>query len=142
MQERESYLIQLSDEVVPLIWRTPPVQLTEPEKVFICIWQLESEVNNGGFSQYYSNSAGNLAMDTPTSLEAIGAVRTAAIVHAANQLFPNGPPRDQDAREDLVDGLSDEAFERLDEQFLAYEDDLSTLLYEYVQLHKAQIRGA
>ena len=45
-------------------------------------------------------------------------------------------------REDLVDELPDEAFERLDDQFLAYEDDLSMLLYDYVQLHHAEIRGA
>jgi hypothetical protein len=134
--------MQLSEEVVPLIWQDPPVHITDPEKVLICIWQLEAEVNNGGFSQYYYNSAGDLAVDTPASLEAIGASRTAEIVRVSNELFPEGPPCDQDSRVDLLDEIPNEAFERLDDQFLAYEDNLSMLLYDYVQLHKAEIRGA
>ncbi|MDE3063964.1 MAG: DUF4375 domain-containing protein, partial [Acidobacteriota bacterium] len=28
-----------------------------PQKVFSAIWALESEVNNGGFAQYYFNSS-------------------------------------------------------------------------------------
>ncbi len=142
MPDRESYLIQLSDSVVPLIWQEPPPQLTDPEQVFICIWQLEAEVNNGGFSQYYSNSAGDLALEAPGALEAIGALHTANIVRSANDLFPGGPPRDRDAREELLERMPENAFEALDDRFYAYEDDLSLLLYEYVQLHKDHLRGA
>jgi len=142
MPDRESYLIELSERVVPLIWQDPPVQLTEAEQVFVCVWQLEAEVNNGGFSQYYSNSSGDLAIDTPQALEAIGAAQAAGIVQDANGLFPEGPPRDRDTREDFLEELSDDALEELDDRFLAYPDDLSLLLYEYVQTHKQDIRGA
>ena len=142
MADRETYLIQLSDTVVPLIWQEPPAQLTDPERVFIGVWQLEAEVNNGGFSQYYSNSAGDLATEAPAALEAIGARHTAEIVRSANDLFRDGPPRDRDAREELAEQIPESAFEALSDRFLSYEDDLSLLLYEYVQLHKNDIRGA
>lgn len=142
MKDRESYLIELSDAVVPLLWQDPPPELTEPERTFICVWQLEAEINNGGFRQYYSNSAGDLAPQAPAALEAIGARHTAAIVRDANGLFPDGPPRDQDDREDISEEFPDETFGALDDRFLAYEDDLSVLLFDYVQLHKDDIRGA
>ena len=45
MSKRESYLIRLSDQVVPLIWQSPPAEITDSERVFICVWQLEAEVN-------------------------------------------------------------------------------------------------
>jgi hypothetical protein len=142
MSDRESYLIQLSDTVVPLIWETPPAEITQAERVFICVWQLEAEINNGGFHQYYTNSAGDLAAEAPAALEAIGALRAASIVRSANEVLPGGPSRDPDDREDALDELPDDAFEELDERFLAYDDDLSSLLYAYVQAQKAQIRGA
>lgn len=142
MSDRESYLIELSDKVVPLIWQSPPPDITDPERVFICVWQLEADVNNGGFAQYYTNSSGDLAADAPAALEAIGAKRAARIVRAANAVFPGGPPRDQLAREDAFDSLADGAFEEFDDRFLTYEDDLSSLLYAYVQAHRGEIRGA
>jgi len=142
VSERESYLIRLSDQIVPLIWQDPPAEITDAERVFICIWQLEAEVNNGGFAQYYTNSSGDLAADAPEALEAAGAAHTASIVRTANAVFPGGPPRDRDAREDAFDAIADDAFEQLDDRFVAYEDDLSSLLYAYVQAHRGEIRGA
>jgi hypothetical protein len=142
VSDRESYLIQLSDQVVPLIWQSPQPEISDAERVFICVWQLEAEINNGGFAQYYTNSAGDLATDAPAALEAIGAVRTARIVRAANAVFPGGPSPDRDVREDAFDGLADGVFEELDDRFLAYEDDLSSMLYAYVQAHRGEIRGA
>ena len=142
MSEQESYLIRLSDQVVPLVWQDPPAEISEAERVFICIWQLEAEVNNGGFAQYFTNSSGDLAADAPAALEAIGATHTASIVRGANAIFPGGPPRDRDAREDAFGAIAEDAFEELDDRFLAYEDDLSSLLYAYVQAHQSEIRGA
>lgn len=35
--------------------------LSERDRVLVCVVELEAEINNGGFSQYYFNSAGDLA---------------------------------------------------------------------------------
>jgi len=37
--------------------------LARPELVFVCVDGVENEVNNGGFSQYFVNSAGDFAQD-------------------------------------------------------------------------------
>jgi hypothetical protein len=66
--------------------------LTPAERVFLCVWNLEAEVNNGGFEQFYINSAGDNAVETPAALRGIGAARAAAIAERANDVF--GPPGD------------------------------------------------
>lgn len=111
--------------------------LSPAEQVFTCVWDLEAEINNGGFEQYFVNDAGAHAHQTPDALRAIGAARTASIVEQANSVFgPEGPPVDQTAREALIDELDDSAlqrFEELDSAFLEYDDDLSALLSAYMQ---------
>jgi uncharacterized protein DUF4375 len=137
----ESYLIRLSKRIVPLTWDSPS-ELTAAERHFACVWQLEAEVNNGGFHQYYFNSAGDFALDTAEALDAIGAPHTAQIVRDANSVFPDGPPRDRDARQSALAAISEDAFAEYDDAFLAYEDDLSSLLFAYVQANRTSIRGA
>jgi len=94
--------------------------------------KLEAEVNNGGFDQFFFNSAGDDAAQTIEALEAIGAHATAAIVRRACSKFPGGmPPVDRNARQELLqDDVSpdSDAFEAQDDAFLAYEDDLSALV--------------
>lgn len=42
--------------------------LSPAERVFLCVWNLEAEVNNGGFGQFFANSAGDNALETPEGL--------------------------------------------------------------------------
>ena len=42
--------------------------LSPGERVFLYVWNLEAEVNNGGFEQFYLNSAGDNAIETPVAL--------------------------------------------------------------------------
>jgi hypothetical protein len=66
-------LFKISDSVFDRYWKLGYAELTQPERVFLCIWGLEGEVNNGGFDQYYFNTAGDHALDVVKSLQAIGA---------------------------------------------------------------------
>ena len=52
-------------------------KLTEPQLLFYLNQNLEREVNNGGFNQYFSNSSGDNAHETLLSLKAIGAEKNA-----------------------------------------------------------------
>jgi hypothetical protein len=61
-----------------------------PDIVADLIETLEGEVNNGGFDQFFYNSAGNNTADTILALQAIGAARTADIVKRAAAMFPGG----------------------------------------------------
>ena len=94
--------------------------LTAPEKVVFCLDKLEQEVNNGGFQQYFSNSSGDHAAETPAALRTLGAPQVASIVEKALKLFP-----------DHQDALAE-----LDEAFLAYPEPLAQLERAYVRKHQ------
>ena len=94
--------------------------------------ELEMEINNGGFDQYFFNSAGDRVYPTVEALEAIGAKHTANIVRRAIAKFPQGVvPENREARQEvLLDKVSpdSDAFEEEDSAFLKYQDDLASLL--------------
>ena len=142
--DENAWLIDLSDRVVPRSWEEPFAELSEPERVFVAIWTLEADVNNGGFDQYYVNSRGDHGWFAPAALRAIGAETMAGIVERANAPFgPEGPPASREERHARLDAIEEEAadeWSRLDEAFYDYPDDLTGLLYEYVQAHKDEIR--
>jgi hypothetical protein len=142
MVEREAFLLELSERIVPLVWEVPWSEVSSAKRIFISVWQLEAEVNNGGFHQYFWNSSGNLAADTPAALEAIGAIRTAEIVERANGLFGAGPPVDERLRLAALESIDENVFESLDEEFLAYPDDLSALLYDFVVENEDAFRAS
>ena len=95
--------------------------LTEPERVFLCVWSLEAEVNNGGFSQFFENSAGDYASATAGALRSVGAPEMAALVERAIAPFgPEGPPADRSQRQKLLNALPASAGElwgQLDKEF-------------------------
>jgi hypothetical protein len=133
----EQYLFTLVDEIQSKEGTHGYAALTPAEQVFFCVWTLEAEVNNGGFSQFYYNSSGDIAVDVPGALRAIGADQTASIVDRANALFgPDGPSADSDARQERLEDLEESAeddFEALDQAFLEYRDNLSELLANYMK---------
>lgn len=146
MSDIEAFLIALSDKVCPRLWNEGWTSLTHAERVFASVWQLEAEVNNGGFDQFYYNSAGDQALKTVSALEVIGAAHTAELVRRANALFgTGGPPKDRAARQDALDSISQDRegdLEELDAAFYEYKDNLSDLLYEFVTNNRMEIRGA
>jgi len=98
------------------------------------IGNLEAEVNNGGFDQFFYNSAGDDTAETIRALETIGADTVADIVKRAAAKFPGGvPPKDRFQRQDVLHQVSPEsdAFDELDGEFYGYPDDLPGLLAKY-----------
>ncbi|HMK20979.1 MAG TPA: DUF4375 domain-containing protein [Terriglobales bacterium] len=105
-----------------------------PTEVATLIDELEGEVNNGGFHQYFYNSAGDNTAEVIQVLEEIGALRMAEIVRKAAARFPDRmPPKERFARQDVLLGHfpDTKAFYDLDDEFYAYPDNLSELLKKY-----------
>jgi hypothetical protein len=117
--------------------------LSEVEKTFIAIWSLEGEVNNGGFDQWFFNSSGDWALETPQCLVRIGAETTAKIVEAAISIFPGGnPSEDLEKRRKQMKEVNDVIemkWNELDNKFYEYEDDLEKLLAHYMKEKKDTI---
>jgi hypothetical protein len=110
-----------------------------PQKVFSSIWAVESEVNNGGFSQYFLNSSAETAAFLANALETIGAPGTADICRRAIEIaYPKGLPSAPDEISSLAAEFSEETLvqlDALDAEFLGYPHDLTELLYAYVSAH-------
>lgn len=114
--------------------------LSHPEEVIACLTEVEMEVNNGGFDQYYWNSPGDHAREAVAALRELGAEHTAALLAEANAAFgPEGPDPDRDRRTARMGGLPQEARDRwfdLDGAFYEYKDDLSRLAAGYIRRHR------
>ena len=138
------FAIALSDHIYQLDVPGGFASLSEAEQTVYCVDGLEREVNNGGFSQFYVNSAGDQAHETLAALERIGAHQMAALVREANACFgPAGPSSDPDTRATQMDAIGSSAEERwrtLSEQFFGYPDDLTSLMRAFVSAHRADIR--
>jgi len=137
--DKNEFLIALSESERTQLGRVAFADQDEHQKVFSAIWALESQVNNGGFSQYFVSSDGDTAEFAPRALRAIGARACADIVERALRTMSASPlPASQSAREELVDSAPEDVqdrLEELDEAFLAYPDDLTALLFAYVANH-------
>ena len=70
--------------------------------LFAAHW-CQSEVCNGGFHQFYSNSTGVLAPEAIDAFARIGMANTAAIVSQSMSWFDSPYPRDRAVRENLLD---------------------------------------
>jgi hypothetical protein len=119
-------------------------RLNASQKTFLLIENLEREVNNGGFDQFYFNSSGDFANETISALEEIGAYKTAEIVRTANSELKNGNvPKNQTERQKQQEIIRENAIEtwnKCDEQFYRYEEDLSSLLIKFVRNHKQDFK--
>jgi hypothetical protein len=114
-------------------------QQSTPQKVFSAIWAVESEVNNGGFAQYFQNSSCETAGFVAETLNLIGAPKTAEICRrAVMAAFPKGLPSHSDAISAAAAAFPtdvEEELSQLDEAFFAYPHNLTELLFAYVPDH-------
>ena len=143
--DKNEELIRLSENPNTRFWKMGFSELTKSEQVFVTIWELESEVNNGGFEQYFLNSSGDNSFAVVSSLNSIGAVNAAKIVQEAVSIFgSNGPSRIHEERTTQVENLSDDnksRLQELDDEFMLYPDNLTELLHSFVTMNRAQITG-
>jgi hypothetical protein len=75
--------VAISEEIAAKEESTGFDSLTPAEQVFHTVWWFEAELNNGGFDQFFFNSAGDYTSQTIVALERIGASSCAAIVRRA-----------------------------------------------------------
>lgn len=136
---KNSILIGLSESDRTKFGKEEFALQSRPQQIFSAIWAVESEVNNGGFSQYFLNDSAESAAFVVDAFEMIGAPKTANICkRAIVAAFPRGLPRTveeiQSAAADFPDETLD-SLEPLDQEFFAYPHNLTDLLFAYVSAH-------
>ena len=134
-------VIELDNYICALCeWGDNIPALTYPQMVFYFNQELEREINNGGFKQYFENPSGRYANDTIDTLKEIGATKTAKILESAVIFFPDKKvPIDEDLKKDALDNIGDIAdseWDDLDQQFFKYEDNLNKLNLDFVRMNK------
>jgi len=137
--DKNSFLVELSESDKTQFGKIDFNEQSKPQQVFSTIWELESEVNNGGFSQYFFNSSRETAHFVVEALETIQAPLMADICSRAIRTgFPEGLPADSDQIQAVASDFSDEtssALGTLDQEFYEYPNNLTELLFAYVQQH-------
>ncbi|GHT34296.1 hypothetical protein FACS189434_10190 [Bacteroidia bacterium] len=129
-------IIEIFDAVAALIENDDLKELSEPQKNFYFNQVFEMEINNGGFSQYFLNN-GQYAHETVHSLKAIGAEKTADLLQKAINKFPKSKvPKDWDERcnrLEKIEDKDDEIWDKFDDKFYDYEDNLNELNLNYIR---------
>lgn len=136
--DENNAIIEIDNYISKLCaWGDSLNSLTEPQKNFYFDQNLEREINNGGFNQFFYNSSGDFAHETITSLRIIGAGKTADILQKAIDQFPDSVvPKDRVKRQEVLEQIEEnanEVWEQLDQAFYKYEDNLHDLNIEYVK---------
>jgi hypothetical protein len=136
---KNSILINLSETERTKFGKEDFAIQSVPQKVFSTIWAAESEINNGGFAQYFLNSSCETAPVLVEAFQAIDAPETAEICRRAIVVaFPHGLPSAPEAISSTAAEFSDNTKEQLDAlnaEFFDYPHDLTELLFEFVSKH-------
>lgn len=110
--------------------------LNEFEKNFIYIDILESNVTEGGFIQFFFDSSGQFTHEIFQAYLAIKAEKTVDILMKAIFLFPEIPvPKNINIRRKILMQKESniDLWDRLDEDFEKYEDNIIQLTLDYVR---------
>ena len=138
--DKNTLLIQLSER--GRFWRVDFDDLSRAEQVFRVIWELEADVNNGGFHQYFSNSSGDTAFAVVDALKAVGAHHAARIAASSRSCCAAKAEDRSPGRSDSLGPEQRALLESLDEEFYRYPDNLTELLYGYVKRNSTDIPAA
>jgi hypothetical protein len=134
---KNKFLIDLAESERTDFGRVEFGQQSEAQQVFSAIWELEAQVNNGGFDQYFRTSDFDSIAFAPTALRALGAASCADVVERAIGVIAPLASK-QEGRCRALDSLAadkQEYLSALDAEFFSYPDDLTDGLFEYVSRH-------
>ena len=119
------------------------------ERAFFTLVACGAEIDNGGVSQLFFNSTGELIYEVIAGAEHFGLDRHAAILREATLLFPGGNvPLDWEEREAAWNVLCEEAdaagddelderISALDKRWYALAEELETRLAVYARVNLA-----
>lgn len=129
-------IIDIDNLLTPIFYKKPG-KLSLPERNICYIEELEREVNNGGFNQFFFNSSGDYTHEVISALKEIGSVKFLQIVESAARQFPDARvPKDTDARGTIIEEIEEKAdpvWSKLDDEFYKYEEDIYGLMIEYIR---------
>jgi len=101
--------------------RENAAQLALADRRLLALGGLRTEVNNGGFHQYFFNSSGDLVTDALDAAEAAGADELASLIRRGLSLLDVPEPADRVARQSALGDIELEEFADLDDDYYTLE---------------------
>lgn len=136
---KNKILISLSESGATKFGKEDIAEQSFPQKIFSAIWEVQGEVLNGGFSQYFCNFSAEPASFVVEAFQTIGAHNTANVCNRAiNAAFPDGLPVTVEEIQSNAEHFPKEVLAKLDaldQEFYSYPDDVTDLLFSYVSAH-------
>jgi len=118
-------------------------RLTDTERRLLAAYWVEAEVNNGGFDQYFFNSAGDNAEAALAGLRDMGAAGAAGLLERAMAVFPGGkPPADRFKRHEVMEQIASQSkpvWSKCDDEFYKLTERLSDLSLACAKKKRAEI---
>ncbi|MFC3552476.1 DUF4375 domain-containing protein [Lysobacter cavernae] len=116
------------------------LSLSDAEKRYVAVGLLDGEVYNGGFDQYFFNSASSYYSDALLGLEGIGATTSLELLLKAKKIVFgfDSVPVDTSARRQISRPLSasqSSRLDHLDKLFWADPDNLSDRIEAFLRRH-------
>jgi len=115
---------------------------TPGERADSIVESVEGEVNNGRFSQFFTNSSGSLTRQAIATAALVGAQEPERVLRAAARVFPGGQvPVDRARRNEVFERLPDSAaavLERLDVRWYALDRGPDRRLRASIDAHPDQ----
>jgi hypothetical protein len=115
------------------------LKLSKPRQAFYIIWLVESEVNNGGFNQFYYNSCGQFSKLAPESFVLMGATKFGDLMTRANKIYEKENSKITKHLDGTIEGFSksydDNPLNPLDDEFyeLYKTENLSQLQIDFIK---------
>ena len=110
--------------------------LNKKERIIYTVWWLEAEVNNGGFHQYFWNSAGDHSSEALDSLKLVGAIQTASLLKSAIKIaFDGEVPKERSVRQKILEEneeLIQNKLGKIDFEFYEYKENFYELINSYI----------
>jgi len=113
--------VEVSDTYERLAAKDPST-LSPPARLFVAVGDLRADVNNGGFNQYFVNSAGDLVLDVLQAAAILKAHHLRSLVEQALHILDVDDPSDRSARQVRLDDITDDVFDHLDDAYYALEE--------------------
>lgn len=115
-------------------------KLTKTERVVALLSAANFEIENGGMSQYFYNSAGEFAAEAIGALREVGALRAAMALQAALSLFPAEVAISGSNSHfcEVLDQVSED-LNKLTSEFYAESPDVFSRLCAYIESHASEL---
>jgi hypothetical protein len=117
--------------------------LTDAERVILSVGAMEREVNNGGYHQFFTNTAREYAAILVESLNSINCPHAARIAQRAiDALRIDGPVTPESIEAAISnDALTlEEALSSLDDEYYNNPEPIAENLFHFLKNHKAEIQ--